>query len=222
MITQPENFALANEVTKRLARYGDVAIYLRTHEGLGHRGMRESELQRPVAAPASSMQAAVHNETDGSPGHAAEHAHPLNIIGVEAELVREAFGVKAPALTVRNDAERSQQQRQVRYELQPGELGMVARYSLMERRAFQRPAACWPRASPVEQVRSGARAVAGGRRVHGRCAGLGHVQRHRLDNAGRRQWWVEHARRQVLRARDRGGAPGGAHVPPTTAAGLHY
>jgi hypothetical protein len=109
------------------------------------------------------VQSAVDDEPHGAPGGAAEHAEPLNIVGVQAELVGQPLGVQAPSLTVRHNVKRRQQQRQLPQELHPGELRVVSRHPFVKRRSLQRPAPCLSGMHVVEQVRAGSGAVPGRR-----------------------------------------------------------
>jgi hypothetical protein len=142
------------------------------------------------------------------PGRRPEHAQALQVIGVQAQLVGQLFGVQPPALTVGHHVEGAQQQWKVGDQLEAGELGVVARHPLMERRRLQPPAARRSGVDGVEQVGTGSTAVAGWRGVHRRRAGGGQLLGHGLDGAGGRQGRGEHLPQPLLGPGDDGGRSG--------------
>jgi hypothetical protein len=152
VVAQPQDLTLADQVPERLARHGDVAVDLNAHERLRHRGVRQCERQRPRAAPAAGVQTGVDDQADGPPGRRAEHAQPLYLIGVQVKLVGQLLGVQSPTLPMGHNVEGAEQQRQVRHQLQPGELGVMARHPFVERRRLQPPASRRPWIDLIEQV----------------------------------------------------------------------
>ena len=155
LLAQPQDLALPDEIPQRLAGQGDIAIYLRVDKLLGHGRVRQGELPGPRPAPAARMQSAVDDEPDGAPGGTAEHAEPLYVVRVQAELVGQPLGVQAPALAVWHDVEPRLQQRQVRQELHPGELRVMSGHPFVEGGGLQGPAPGLPGLYVVEQVRAG-------------------------------------------------------------------
>jgi hypothetical protein len=159
LVAQPQDLALPDEVTQGLAGQGDVAVYLGIDEGLGHGRVREREPPGPRPAPAACVQAGIDDQPDGAPGGTAEHAEPLDVVGVQAELVGQPLSVQAPSLAVRHDVERRHQQGQVWQELQAGELRVVSGHSFVECRGLERPGPSLSGVGVVEQVRAGPRTV---------------------------------------------------------------
>jgi len=138
------------------------------------------------------VQASIDDKPDGTPGSTAKHAEPLRVVGVQAELVGQPLCVKAPPLAMRHDVECRLQQGQMRLELHAGELHMVSGHPFVKCHGFQRPGPSVSGLHSVEQVRAGTRAVLSRWRIVGRRAELGHMRRHGLDPARRRQRRAEH------------------------------
>ena len=133
------NLHLPDLVGQRLARGADVAIDLVDNVLVSLGGVGLEIGDRLFAAPAHRMHAGVDHQPHRAPHLIGQLAEAVVGVVIQAHVVTELLGIKAPALTIGDEIRGAPEHRRVRQLQTARELEVMARHRLMQRQRHHFP-----------------------------------------------------------------------------------